>query len=141
MAADGDRLRVTEKDLKGRLKTFLKAECPSDTGKVAEIIERLHERDAILVYDTGSTDGDEAYRFIHRTFQEYFAGCCLVTDLAPGTLAKRVKENPPGWDETMYLAIASVDKWTRESVLEELLLENRVEFAMEALKASRNVAG
>ena len=108
---------------------------------MAEIIERLHERDAILVYDTGSDDGGAAYRFIHRTFQEYFAGCYLVTDLAPGTLDTRVKENPPGWDETMYLAIAGVDQFTRNNVLHDLLLVNRIEFAMEALKASGQVAG
>ncbi len=103
-----DHLRVSKKDLARRLTAFLQEECPAQVASVDDVIRRLHERDAILVYDTGSGSGEEAFRFVHRTFQEYFAGCYLAIDLPPGELEKKVKADPPGWNETLYLAIASL---------------------------------
>ena len=136
-----DHLRVSKKDLARKLTAFLQEECPAQVASVDDVIRRLHERDAILVYDTGSESGEEAFRFVHRTFQEYFAGCYLAIDLPPGELEKKVKADPPGWNETLYLAIASLgNARTREGVLLDLLLDNRIPFALEAVKASRDVA-
>ena len=135
-----DHLRIGKKDLARRLTAFLQKECPSEANKVNDVIRRLHERDAILVYDTGAPNGEEAFRFVHRTFQEYFAGSYMATRLDADEFDDWVERNPPGWNETLYLAIASIGHIpTRERLLTGLLHKNRIEFALEAVKASRGV--
>jgi hypothetical protein len=126
-------LRVERDDLARRLRRYLHENCPDAVSRVDETIDRLHKRDAILV-----SDGGDGFRFLHRSFQEYFAACWMAQQLSHDEFDEIVAEDAPGWNETLYLAVARIDhKPRRYAVLQDLLKTGRVPFALEAMKAAR----
>ncbi|MEZ5351213.1 MAG: SUMF1/EgtB/PvdO family nonheme iron enzyme [Bryobacteraceae bacterium] len=117
--------------LEKELRAFLKEEVgPQATNKTVGLVERLSAKDAMLV-----NYGNDQFGFVHRTFQEYFAAWHLVQE-EPARLREMVFEEPPGWNETLYLAVAQMLEADRRKLLVELVERSRVLFALACLESS-----
>jgi formylglycine-generating enzyme required for sulfatase activity len=68
-----------------------------------QVMDFLHQRSGILV-----ADSPKLYRFPHRSYQEYLAGCYLVRTRFPQLLRDEVKADPSLWREVFLYAAAKV---------------------------------
>jgi hypothetical protein len=130
--AEGVALQIRRAELARRLERFLCERGAGDTLKsVDAIIDRLHARDAILVQL-----GEDQFGFVHRSFQEYFAAVWMAEELDDAGFQSLLAAEPPGWNETLYLAVAQLRDRERRRTLLELLKRGRAEFALACLKAA-----
>ncbi|MCW5976609.1 MAG: SUMF1/EgtB/PvdO family nonheme iron enzyme [Bryobacteraceae bacterium] len=132
MKEEGLVLLIARRDLARRLDRFLKAEAPGVS--VDDVIHRLHARDAILV-----GFGNDRFGFVHRSFQEYFAAWWMAQNLKEKAFERLVFEESPGWNETLYLAVAQLDNRRRQDLLVKLLRKNRVEFALACVRTAPQI--
>ena len=133
MTSKGDvALQISRNELERRLDRFRKAEAPDASTEA--IIERLHGRDAILV-----SYGSDQFGFVHRSFQEYFAAWWMAQEVEEKEFRQRVFEEEPGWNETLYMAVAQLEAKSRRKMLLELLERNRVEFALACVKTAPQI--
>ncbi len=132
-AKEGVALTLKKRELEGDLETFLKeATGPSQWGEAEALVERLHAREGVLV-----DYGREQFGFVHRTFQEYFAGWHLAEERRE-ELERLAFLEPRGWNETLYLGVAQLNEEARRSLLEKLVTRSRVVFALRCLESSEN---
>lgn len=68
-----------------------------------EVIAYLHQRSGILL-----AESPRHYRFPHRSFQEYLAGCFLVRKRFPKLISEELRTDPTLWREVFLLAAAKV---------------------------------
>ena len=130
--AEGVTLQIRRAELERRLERFLREKGAGDTLNVVEtIVDRLHAHDAILVQY-----GGDQFGFVHRSFQEYFAAVWMAEELDEADFQARLAAEPPGWNETLYLAVAQLKDRERRRTLLELLKRGRAEFALACLKAA-----
>jgi hypothetical protein len=130
--AKGVALQIRRAELAHRLERFLRERGACDTLRLVDaIIDRLHARDAILVQY-----GGDQFGFVHRSFQEYFAAVWMAEELDDAGFQSRLAAEPPGWNETLYLAVAQLRDRERRRTLLELLKRGRAEFALACLKAA-----
>ncbi|MCP4543643.1 MAG: SUMF1/EgtB/PvdO family nonheme iron enzyme [Chloroflexi bacterium] len=75
-----------------------------NAGLVAEFLDYVDQRAGLLVGQGGDDTGKypHAYRFPHRTFQEYLAGCCMIGRRQRDTVREYRKRAAEG--DTWYLA-------------------------------------
>ncbi|GIK54560.1 MAG: SUMF1/EgtB/PvdO family nonheme iron enzyme [Chloroflexi bacterium] len=81
------------------------------------LVELLRDRAGLLADHGRNPDGDDIYRFPHRTFQEYLAGLHLLNDNNyPQLLIQETAKEPQRWRETVLLAAGSAQRpiliWT-----------------------------
>ena len=130
--AEGVALQIRRAELAHRLECFLRETGAGDTLRLVDaIIDRLHARDAILVQY-----GGDQFGFVHRSFQEYFAAVWMAEELDDAGFQGKLTAEPPGWSETLYLAVAQLRDRERRRTLLELLKRGRAEFALACLKAA-----
>ncbi|NWF83177.1 MAG: SUMF1/EgtB/PvdO family nonheme iron enzyme [Bryobacteraceae bacterium] len=130
--AQGVALQIPRVQLARRLERFLREKGAGDTLNLVEtIVDRLHTRDAILVQY-----GGDQFGFVHRSFQEYFAAVWMAEELDEDEFQEKLYAEPPGWNETLYLAIAQLRDRQRRRTLLELLKRGRAGFALACLKAA-----
>ena len=130
--AEGVALQIRRAELERRLERFLREKGVGDTLNVVEtIVDRLHARDAILVQY-----GGDQFGFVHRSFQEYFAALWMAEELEDADFQNKLAAEPPGWNETLYLAVAQLKDRERRRTLLELLKRGRAAFAVACLKAA-----
>jgi hypothetical protein len=130
--AEGVALQIRRAELARRLERFLRERGAGDTLKMVDaIIDRLHARDAFLVQY-----GGDQFGFVHRSFQEYFAAVWMAEELDDAGFQSRLAAEPPGWNETLYLAVAQLRDRERRRTLLDLLKRGRAEFALACLKAA-----
>ena len=131
-------LQISAPDLTKKLRSFLvESRGPGHAGEAEELIERLHARDAILV-----NYGGDQFGFVHRSFQEYFAGYWLADQYSDYSdfrelLLEEKWIDRSGWNETLYLAFGQLSRNTQAKILGELLKRSRVEFALSCLSAGK----
>ena len=68
-----------------------------------EVINYLHQRSGILL-----AESPRCYRFPHRSYQEYLAGCYLVREGFPDLICQEVATDPALWREVFLLAAGKV---------------------------------
>ena len=125
-------LEIPRAELTGQLEDFLRAALGKPFAAQAEgLIERLHARDAILV-----SLGNDRFSFVHRSFQEYFAAWWMAEQLDEREFEELVFGEPPGWNETLYLAVAQLPERRLRGILVKLLQSSRVPFALACLKTA-----
>jgi hypothetical protein len=130
--AGGVALQIRRAELEHRLERFLREKGAGDTLNLVEaIVDRLYARDAILVQY-----GGDQFGFVHRSFQEYFAAVWMAEELDGAEFQERLAAEAPGWNETLYLAVAQLRDRERRRTLLELLKRGRAEFALACLKAA-----
>ena len=130
--AGGMALQIRRAELERRLERFLREKGAADTLNLVEtIVDRLHARDAVLVQY-----GGDQFGFVHRSFQEYFAAVWMAEELDDADFQARLAADTPGWNETLYLAVAQLRDRERRRTLLELLKRGRAEFALACLKAA-----
>ena len=135
--SDDMSLQISRRDLARHFERMLKEDGePNALQKVDSVIERLHARDAVLVQYGTDTRGQDQFGFVHRSFQEYFAACWMAQELTASEFSERLAENRPGWNETLYLAVASLPDRRRRKTLLDLLRAGRPGFAMDCLRAA-----
>ncbi len=122
-------LQIGREELAKRLERFLKKEAPGVSTEA--VLDRLYKRDAILVQH-----GSDQFGFLHRSFQEYFAASWMAGELEEKKFRQAVRKEAPGWNETLYLAVARLEAHRRRRTLLELLERGRVEFALDCLEAT-----
>ncbi|MCP5112741.1 MAG: formylglycine-generating enzyme family protein [bacterium] len=115
-----------------RLDAFLKAEAPD--ASTDDVIERLPAPDALQV-----SYGGNQFGFVHRSFQEYFAAWWMAREVDEEEFRKLVFEEPPGWNETLYMAEAHLEPKNRRPMMNELLKRNRIEFALACVKTAPEI--
>jgi hypothetical protein len=131
-AFGGVTLQIRRTELERRLERFLREKGAADTLNLVDaIVDRLHTRDAILVQY-----GGDQFGFVHRSFQEYFAAVWMAEELDDSEFRSRLAAATPGWNETLYLAVAQLKDRERRRTLLELLKQGRVEFALACMKAA-----
>ncbi|GJL62689.1 MAG: hypothetical protein NPIRA04_13430 [Nitrospirales bacterium] len=87
---------IRESDLRQCLQTYL----GGSWDKAGQFVQYIRERSGLLI--PHKTD---AYRFPHRTFQEFLAACYLLrTDHDPGRPASLVQQDFDRWREVFVLA-------------------------------------
>jgi hypothetical protein len=118
-------LQIDGADLRRRLTDYL-----GDVS-VDDILDRLSKIDAILV----NYGGKDQFGFVHRSFQEYFAATWMANELDDSEFREHVEAERPGWNETLYLAVAQLRDKTRTGLLLDLLKHGRVEFAVACVRA------
>lgn len=70
-----------------------------------QIIHYVQNRAGLLEERDGTVPGREIYAFAHRTFQEYLAGCYLLTqDDFADAAARLARPDPERWREALLLA-------------------------------------
>ncbi|MCL4870521.1 MAG: SUMF1/EgtB/PvdO family nonheme iron enzyme [Anaerolineae bacterium] len=79
---------------------------PESKVSTRQIIAYIQNRAGLLEERDGTVQGKEIYAFVHRTFQEYLAGCYLLTqenfaDAAAGL----ARPDPERWREALLLAV------------------------------------
>jgi len=130
--AEGVALQIRRAGLARRLERFLREKGAADTLNLVDaIVDRLHARDAILVQY-----GGDQFGFVHRSFQEYFAAVWMAEELDEEEFRNRLAAETPGWNETLYLAVAQLKDRERRRTLLELLKRGRVEFALACVRAA-----
>jgi formylglycine-generating enzyme required for sulfatase activity len=130
-------LQIARSGVARRFERYLKEGGAPDAFHLVErVIERLHARDAVLVQYGTDTRGEDLFGFVHRSFQEYFAACWMANELDAAEFRRRLFEARPGWDETLYLAVAQLPDRDRRGTLLELLKNGRAEFAVNCLRAA-----
>ncbi len=135
--SDEMSLQISRPDLARRLERMLKEDGQTNALQLVDrVIDRLHARDAILVQYGTNALGQDQFGFVHRSFQEYFAACYMAQELEPSEFEARLAENRPGWNETLYLAVASLPDRRRRTTLHDLLEAGRADFAVDCLRAA-----
>jgi hypothetical protein len=133
MMRDQSGLEISRQALHERIESFLERK-RKDTALADQLLQRLYTRQAILLHF-----GGDRFRFIHRSFQEYFAGWWLNEKKGPPEMRQRLDN--PGWRETVALAVALSTDRERQKFLLDLLRESRVEDALYCLPgAGQDVA-
>jgi formylglycine-generating enzyme required for sulfatase activity/energy-coupling factor transporter ATP-binding protein EcfA2 len=78
---------------------------PQSKVTTRQIIQYVQNRAGLLEERDGTVPGKEVYAFAHRTFQEYMAGCYLLTqDNFADEAAKLGRSDPGRWREALLLA-------------------------------------
>ncbi len=103
--------------------------------EVDNIIDWLHRRDGILVHYGEDENGEAQFGFLHRSFQEYFAALRMAQEPAATRFEAKLKEEPAGWNETLYLAVAQLADERRREIVLDLVKRGRADFAWQCLKA------
>ncbi|MEO8658719.1 MAG: SUMF1/EgtB/PvdO family nonheme iron enzyme [Bryobacteraceae bacterium] len=134
---DGLVLQISRRDLTDRLVEFLADEGTADAADRAEAtVHRLHARDALLVQYSTDSAGQDLFGFVHRSFQEYFAAVWMAEELEDEEFERALKDPAPGWNETLYLAVAQLKAQKRRKTLQSLLMRGQADFAVECLRAA-----
>jgi len=126
---------IDQDQLARQLETFVRSEITSQqAGHVAEVLlNALRGRDGVLAeQQTGQ------FGFLHKTFQEYFAGWHIAENAsgvedALGYVEKHIGD--PFWHETLYLAVAKMGGGIQAEVLRETLRKGRALFAWHCLQS------
>jgi len=130
--AEGVALQIPRAEIARRLERFLRENGVGDTLNLVEmIIDRLCARDAVLV-----NYGGDQFGFVDHSFQEYFAAVWMAEELDDAVFRTLLAAEPPGWNETLYLAVAQLRDRERRRTLLDLLRRGRAEFALACLKAA-----
>jgi formylglycine-generating enzyme required for sulfatase activity len=78
---------------------------PQSKVTTRQIIHYVQNRAGLLEERDGTVPGKEIYAFAHRTFQEYLAGCYLLTqDNFADEAARLARSDPDRWREALLLA-------------------------------------
>jgi len=131
----GMALQITRSELAKRFERYL-AGRPAPADLADEVIQRLQDRDAILVKYATDRRGQDLFGFVHRSFQEYFAACWMADELDDAEFQDKLFANRDGWDETLYLAVAKMQPKLRRKTLLKLVARGRAEFAEACLRAA-----
>ena len=84
----------------------LEPELGGDLNKTRDVIEYMQMRAGLL-----SPEGNNVYRFPHRSYQEFMAACdALNTRHYPKDLAKLVTQKPTWWREVYLLAAGRIQQ-------------------------------
>mgnify|MGYP005844663755 FL=1 len=83
--------------------------------------------------------GRDQFGFVHRSFQEYFAAWWVAQRQEEEDFETLVFDEPPGWYETLCLAVTQLDAPRRQRMLVEVPLRNRVEFALACVKTAPQI--
>jgi serine/threonine-protein kinase len=130
-------LQISRVGLAQRFERYLTEEGqPNAKALVDSVIHRLHARDALLVQYGTDPHGQASFGFVHRSFQEYFAACWMAQEFDEKSFWEAVRKPRPGWNETLYLAVAQLDDRRRRNTLQDLLKTGNAEFAINCLKAA-----
>jgi hypothetical protein len=111
-----DQREIGERDLLRVTKEFLqeRAESSDEAEQSArELLDFFRSRAWVLTSASGRPDGEETYRFFHRTFMEYLVAQQLVRSFGqPEQIARElmVRVSAPQWTESGKLAVQLIDQ-------------------------------